>query len=122
VLDEPNANLDAEGEKAVVQAMTSVRERKGIVVVVAHRPSALAVVDLVAVIEAGRMKAFGPRDEVLSRTLKGASSPPATMATAAGYSTGFRATAPFRVVATAATEPDPGRSPDQHTDEVDVER
>jgi ATP-binding cassette, subfamily C, bacterial len=122
VLDEPNANLDAEGEKAVVQAMTSVRERKGIVVVVAHRPSALAVVDLVAVIEAGRMKAFGPRDDVLSRTLKGANSPPATMTTAAGYSTGFRATAPFRVVATVATEPDPGRSPDQHTDEVDVER
>ena len=77
VLDEPNANLDAEGEKAVVRAMTSVRERKGIVVVVAHRPSALGVVDLVAVIEAGRMKAFGPRDEVLSRTLKGANPPPA---------------------------------------------
>ena len=37
VLDEPNANLDAEGEKAVVQAMASVRERKGIVVVVAHQ-------------------------------------------------------------------------------------
>jgi ATP-binding cassette subfamily C protein len=122
VLDEPNANLDAEGERAVVQAMTSVRERKGIVVVVAHRPSALGVVDLVAVIEAGRMKAFGPRDEVLSRTLKGANPPPATVTTAAGYSTGFRATAPFRVVATAATEPGAGRSPDQHTDEVDVER
>ncbi|XSC43176.1 type I secretion system permease/ATPase [Bradyrhizobium sp. RDT10] len=122
VLDEPNANLDAEGEKAVVQAMTSVRERKGIVVVIAHRPSALGVVDLVAVIEAGRMKAFGPRDEVLSRTLKGANPPPATMTTAASYSTGFRATAPFRVVATAAAEPAAGRSPDQHTDEVDVER
>jgi hypothetical protein len=102
--------------------MTSVRERKGIVIVVAHRPSALGVVDLVAVIEAGRMKAFGPRDEVLSRTLKGANPPPATMTTAAGYSTGFRATAPFRVVATAAAEPAAGRSPDQHTDEVDVER
>ena len=122
VLDEPNANLDAEGEKAVVQAMTSVRERKGIVVVVAHRPSALGVVDLVAVIESGRMKAFGPRDEVLSRTLKAANPPPATMPTAAGYSAGFRATAPFRVVATAGAEPGTGRSPDQHTDEVDVER
>ena len=122
MLDEPNANLDAEGEKAVVQAMTSVRERKGIVVVVAHRPSALGVVDLVAVIESGRMKAFGPRDEVLSRTLKGANPPPAAITTAAGYSTGFRATAPFRVVATAGAEPGTGRSPDQHTDEADVER
>nr|WP_245310791.1 type I secretion system permease/ATPase [Bradyrhizobium valentinum] len=122
VLDEPNANLDAEGEKAVVQAMTSVRERKGIVIVVAHRPSALGVVDLVAVIEAGRMKAFGPRDEVLSRTLKGANPPATTVTTAAGYSTGFRAIAPFRVVATGATEPGAGRSPDQHADEADVER
>ena len=122
VLDEPNANLDAEGEKAVVRAMTSVRERKGIVIVVAHRPSALGVVDFVAVIEAGRMKAFGPRDEVLSRTLRGANPGPATMATAAGYSTGFRATAPFRVVATAAIEPAAGRSPVQHKNEADVER
>ncbi len=122
VLDEPNANLDAEGEKAVVRAMTSVRERKGIVVVVAHRPSALGVVDLVAVVEAGRMKAFGPRDEVLSRALKGANSAPETTATAAGYSTGFRTTAPFRVVATAAIEPAAGRSPGEHTDEADAGR
>ena len=77
---------------------------------------------LVAVVEAGRMKAFGPRDEVLSRTLKGANPPPATMTTAAGYSTGFRTTAPFRVVATAATGWGADRSPDQHTEEVDVER
>ena len=68
------------------------------------------------------MKAFGPRDEVLSRALKSASPPLATMATAAGYSAGFRAPAPFRVVATAAAEPDTGRSPDRHTDEADVKR
>lgn len=122
VLDEPNANLDAEGEKAVVQAMTSVRERQGIVAVVAHRPSALGVVNLVAVIEAGRMKAFGPRDEVLSRTLKGANPAAETMAATAGYSTGFRATAPFRVVATAAAAPGADRSTDQHPDKADGER
>jgi ATP-binding cassette subfamily C protein len=68
------------------------------------------------------MKAFGPRDEVLSRTLKGANPPPAAMTTAAGYSAGFRATAPFRVVATAGAEKGTGRSLDQHTDEADVER
>ena len=45
VLDEPNANLDGEGESALTQAMLGVRARGGIVVVVAHRPSALAAVD-----------------------------------------------------------------------------
>lgn len=44
VLDEPNSNLDTEGEAALTQAITAVRHRGGIVVVVAHRPSALAAV------------------------------------------------------------------------------
>ena len=42
VLDEPNSNLDAEGEAALTQAILGVRKRGGIIVVVAHRPSALA--------------------------------------------------------------------------------
>ncbi|MER8377583.1 type I secretion system permease/ATPase [Mesorhizobium sp. M1406] len=71
VLDEPNANLDAEGEAAVVKAIASVRERKGIAVVVCHRPSAIRAVDLVLVMEGGRQRAFGARDEALSKVLKG---------------------------------------------------
>jgi len=70
VLDEPNANLDAEGEAAVVRAIAAVRERGGIAIVVAHRPSAISVVDQVLVMEGGRQKAFGPRDEVLGQVLK----------------------------------------------------
>lgn len=70
VLDEPNANLDAEGEAAVIKAIASVKARKGIAVVVAHRPSAIGVVDLILMMEEGRMKAFGPRDEVLSKVLR----------------------------------------------------
>jgi PrtD family type I secretion system ABC transporter len=69
VLDEPNANLDAEGEAAVTQAIRYVRERNGIVIVIAHRPSAIAAVDLVAVMKDGRIQAFGPKDEVLKRVL-----------------------------------------------------
>ncbi len=61
VLDEPNANLDAEGEEALTRAMLGVRARGGIVVAVAHRPSALAAVDLVLVMAKGRAQAFGPR-------------------------------------------------------------
>jgi ATP-binding cassette subfamily C protein len=65
VMDEPNSNLDAEGEMALTQTIKAVRERGGIAVVVAHRPSALTAVDLVAVIQNGKMIAFGPKDEIL---------------------------------------------------------
>jgi PrtD family type I secretion system ABC transporter len=68
VLDEPNANLDSDGEVAVLEAIRSVRERGGIVIVIAHRASALRAVDLVAVMNEGVMTAFGPRDEVLAKT------------------------------------------------------
>ncbi|WP_240540106.1 type I secretion system permease/ATPase [Salinarimonas soli] len=70
VLDEPNSNLDSEGEQALTQAILSVRARGGTVVVIAHRPSALAGVDLVMLMNEGRVQAFGPRDEVLTQTLK----------------------------------------------------
>ena len=69
VLDEPNSNLDAEGEEALTRAMRAVRRRGGIVVVMAHRPSALAEVDQVLYIRDGTQSTFGPRDEVLKRVL-----------------------------------------------------
>ncbi len=69
VLDEPNSNLDAEGEEALTQAILAVRRRNGIAVVIAHRPSAIAAVDLLLVMEGGRMKAFGPKDDVLAKVL-----------------------------------------------------
>ena len=69
VLDEPNANLDAEGEHALAKAIMGIRTRNGIVVVVAHRPSALACVDLVLALRDGRVAAFGPRDEVIRPVL-----------------------------------------------------
>ncbi len=99
VLDEPNANLDAEGEAAVVRAIASVRERRGVAVVVAHRPSAIGVVDLVLVMEAGRQRAFGPRDEVLASVLKPGSASPTPQR--AFPATGV-AVPPLRVVASPA--------------------
>lgn len=65
LLDEPNANLDSEGEQAVATAIEGVKARGGIAVVIAHRPSALKAVDLVAVIQNGKLAGFGPRDEIL---------------------------------------------------------
>lgn len=70
VLDEPNSNLDAEGDEALTQAILGVRKRGGIVVVVAHRQSALAGVDLVLAMANGQAQAFGPKDEVLRQVLQ----------------------------------------------------
>jgi len=70
VLDEPNSNLDAEGDEALSRAIMGVRARGGIVVVVAHRPTAIANVDLLLMMHQGRAQAFGPKDEVLARVLQ----------------------------------------------------
>ena len=67
VLDEPASNLDGEGDLALMRAITSVRERRGIVIMIAHRPSALSVVNLVAVIQDGAMSHFGPTEKVMAQ-------------------------------------------------------
>ncbi|WP_248313213.1 type I secretion system permease/ATPase [Bosea sp. F3-2] len=69
VLDEPNANLDADGDAALTAAIAGVRARGGIVVVIAHRPSALAGIDLVLILADGQVQAFGPKEEVLRKSL-----------------------------------------------------
>jgi ATP-binding cassette subfamily C protein len=76
VLDEPNSNLDPEGDEALTRAILSVRARGGIAIVVAHRPSALSGVDLVLVMAQGKCQAFGPKDEVLSKMPRRPVAPP----------------------------------------------
>ena len=75
VLDEPNSNLDSDGEKALTAAILGVRSRGGIAVVIAHRPSAIAAVDYVLVLGDGRQQAFGPKDEVLRAVTRSAVAP-----------------------------------------------
>jgi ATP-binding cassette, subfamily C, type I secretion system permease/ATPase len=70
VLDEPNSNLDAEGDDALTRAIVGVRQRNGIVIVVAHRPSAIAGLDLILAMNKGRQIEFGPKDETLANVLK----------------------------------------------------
>jgi ATP-binding cassette, subfamily C, type I secretion system permease/ATPase len=70
VLDEPNSNLDAEGEAALASAIKGVRDRRGIAIIVAHRPSALATVDKVLALANGRVAAFGPKDEILRKLVR----------------------------------------------------
>lgn len=69
VLDEPNSNLDGEGEAALTEAINAIKARGGIVVIIAHRPSALVAADLVAAVQNGRLTAFGPKDEIIRATV-----------------------------------------------------
>ena len=66
VLDEPNANLDDAGERSLLEAVKDLRGAGKTVILVTHRPSVLAVADLLVVMQGGRMVHCGPRDEVLA--------------------------------------------------------
>ena len=70
MLDEPNSNLDSEGEEALTAAIFGIRERGGVAVIIAHRPSALLAVDKVLMLADGRQQAFGAKEEVLAKVLR----------------------------------------------------
>jgi ATP-binding cassette subfamily C protein len=84
VLDEPNANLDQEGEGALMQAIRDAKARGAIVVMIAHRAGALAVCDKILFLRDGAQQAFGPRDEVLRKIMPQPVAPAAAPAAAAG--------------------------------------
>ncbi len=65
VLDEPNANLDDEGEKALLNAMLLLKSKGANVILISHRPGVLAVADRVVILQDGQLVASGPRDGVL---------------------------------------------------------
>lgn len=75
VLDEPNSNLDSDGDAALTQAVRAARARGAIVIVVAHRPVGIEAVDLLLVLNGGRIQAFGPKDTVLAQTTTRPSAP-----------------------------------------------
>jgi ATP-binding cassette subfamily C protein len=75
VLDEPNSNLDAEGEEALSAAIKSIRSRGGIAVVIAHRPSVLAAVEHILLLNQGRQLKFGAKDEVLRPLVRPGATP-----------------------------------------------
>jgi ABC-type protease/lipase transport system fused ATPase/permease subunit len=76
VLDEPNSNLDSEGDEALTRAVRGARERGAVVVVVAHRPIGIEAVDQLLVLKDGRMQAFGPKEQVLGQVLQRVPAPP----------------------------------------------
>ena len=70
VLDEPNSNLDSEGDQALTNAIKTMRELGSTVVVVAHRPSAINAIDQLLYLRAGRQVAFGPKEEIQKQILR----------------------------------------------------
>src|SRR4030081_330274 len=67
VLDEPNANLDADGENALTRAIQILRHNKSIVIVISHRPSALTALNMAMVLYEGKSIAFAPCEEIFAR-------------------------------------------------------
>lgn len=65
ILDEPNSNLDHNGEQALIAAIEEARARGAIVIMIAHRPSVMAAADKMMVLEHGAIKQFGPRTDVI---------------------------------------------------------
>ncbi len=76
VLDEPNSNLDADGDEALGRAIVVLRNKGSVVIVMAHRPSAIAAVDKILMLRDGRMVDFGPKQEVINRVAQAAQAAP----------------------------------------------
>jgi ATP-binding cassette subfamily C exporter for protease/lipase len=70
VLDEPNANLDDEGESALMRAVQLLRSQGRTVVLISHRPGVIQVADRLVILQDGRLVASGPRDGVLAALQK----------------------------------------------------
>lgn len=65
VLDEPNSNLDGEGEQALINMIQKLREAGTTLVVIAHRPNILSHMKKIMFVRNGAVEAYGPRQQVM---------------------------------------------------------
>lgn len=70
LLDEPHSNLDADGEKAVIEAARAMRSRGSVVLIIAHRPAVMSAVDQILCLKDGQVAGLGPRDEYARKTVR----------------------------------------------------
>ncbi|OHV16015.1 hypothetical protein BK022_14970 [Methylorubrum extorquens] len=109
VLDEPNSNLDGDGEQALNRALIELKRLGRTVVIVAHQPGALRTADTLLVLRDGAVGAFGPRDEVLKHLMvpkpRDEATAPAHRSAPAGPAAASFAAAPFAAAPFAAAAP-----------------
>ncbi|TVQ30827.1 MAG: type I secretion system permease/ATPase [Geminicoccaceae bacterium] len=75
VLDEPNSNLDAEGEAALSRAIDQLRQEGCTLIISSHRPNVMQHVDKILMLRDGVVEMFGPRQEILQRLTRPANQP-----------------------------------------------
>jgi ABC-type protease/lipase transport system fused ATPase/permease subunit len=83
VLDEPNANLDVEGERALVEALAAAKAAGTTIIIVAHKPNIIQLADKLLVLRNGMVEFYGPRQEALARVSRPKAAEGARMATVA---------------------------------------
>jgi ATP-binding cassette subfamily C protein EexD len=66
VLDEPNSNLDEQGEAALEQALVELKQKQSTVLMITHRNNVLSKVDKLLILNEGALVAYGPRDQVIA--------------------------------------------------------
>ena len=71
ILDEPNANLDAEGEQALERAVLQAKQRGTTVMLITHRPSIAAKCDRILMLREGQIEMYGPAQDVLQKLAQG---------------------------------------------------
>jgi ATP-binding cassette subfamily C protein EexD len=70
VLDEPNSNLDEQGEFALGNAIQRLKQKKTTVIVITHRNNVLANVDKLLILNDGLLSVYGPKDDVIAHLQK----------------------------------------------------
>lgn len=80
ILDEPNANLDEQGELALNRACQILKQQNTTLILVSHRKNILSLVDKILVLDDGQLKLYGPKEDVLNHLMNNVSpiSTPAT--------------------------------------------
>jgi len=75
LLDEPNSNLDEQGEVALAKALKELKEKGATVIVITHRPGVLGALDNILIMKGGKMATVGPREDVLKALQKNIAAP-----------------------------------------------
>ncbi|MBW2187462.1 MAG: type I secretion system permease/ATPase [Deltaproteobacteria bacterium] len=70
VLDEPNSNLDDEGEQALIASWPKLKQQGTTLIVVSHKPGLLSGVDKILMLKNGQLALFGPRDAVFQKLME----------------------------------------------------